>query len=533
MEPSPLRTALDRHRKLNVSLASLAVALLAACAYFALRGPARGPSSIGMAMTDAELKARVVEELVRTGQGIFDSHVDPVVGRVLQPNLREREFQGASISTNWFGLRERSWQQPKPEGVTRVVLLGDSFVFGEGAEEDERVSRQLERLIADQTKRPQWAVEVLAIAVPSWNIEAECAYLRRAMDSVEPDAVLQISCSNDLDDVEGTRGFGSRSRVPTNYVHRGDGRLAYCHPNWYLLAENTNRLIWGLDWQSQDYYRRARESIEALARDLGARRASYVHVYHWSSWNAIARRNLQGALPDEQQAMIPEDFYKDPSTWIGPRDQHWNALGAERVAKLLYVLLRARRLLPQVELPPLGQDEELALQVWNLGEQERPERENAEHFASWQEFGSALDTRAWTEYTKTLVHGGIDLEGMVSPYASVALCNVVGGDLRVAGRCLDTATLDGKLVRVFVDEALVGEIRLARGAAIDARFVVPEPQRARRFLSARFESDDWIYVGEELQHTIVFQLHTLAVEVAAPESSAIEASAAELDAPAR
>lgn len=515
METPSLRAALDRHRKWNVSLASLAVALIAACAYFALRGPAGRSNSIGMAMTDAELKAQVVEELVRTGQGIFDSHVDPVVGRVLQPNLRKRDFQGVSITTNAYGLRERRWQSPKPDGVTRIVLLGDSFVFGEGVVEEDRVSAKLEDLIAERTQRPKWAVEVLAIAVPSWNIEAECNYLRRAIDRVAPDAVFQISCSNDLDDVEGTRGFGSRSRVPTNYAHRGDGRLTYCHSNWYLLASNTNRLVWGLDWQSQDYYRRARESIEALAHDLDARGASFVHVYHWAVWNAVARRELQGSLPDAQQAMLPESFYQDSSNWVAPKDQHWNELGAERVAKLLYWLLLTRRMLPKVELPSLGDDEAYARSMWDLGERELPRIADPEQFTGLPEFRSAIDTRAWTEPTRTLVHGGIDIEGMVSPYAAVALRNLAAGvAVRVTGRCLDTAALEGRLVRVFVDEVPVGELRLQSGAPIDSRFEIPAVQRARRYLSVRFESTDWIYAGEELQHTVVFQLHTLAVEPA-------------------
>jgi hypothetical protein len=522
MHPSDPTKAMARYRKWNLFLISLLVSLVAAAAILMSRRQFSASNPIGMAMSDERLKATVVADLVRAGKGIFDSHVDPIVGRVLQPGLDRREFQNVPVSTNYYGLRERNWAEPKPAGITRVALLGDSYIFGEGTTEEERVCHQLEKLIAAQTGRPQWSVEVLAIAVPSWNIESACAWLRRALDRVEPDLVLHVSCANDLDDVEGVRGFGSRSRAATAFPMRADGRVTYCHPVWFLKAENTNRLIWGVDWESQEYYRRAREAIENLAGELDRRGVNYTHVYHWSNWNAVARKHLQGRLRDDQQAMIPEEFYKRPEFWIGPRDQHWNALGSTRVAELLYSLIRQRDLLPGVELPSLLDKDEAARTVWAVGEQELPDRADPLLMASWQDFGSSLDTRAWTEFTATLVHGGIDFDGYVSPYASVALRNVPGGHVRLTGRALDARVLDGARVAVYVDELSVGTIELVPGLDIDSRFKIPPQLAERPFLSVRFQAGDWVYTGGDLQHTIVFQLHTLAIE--AFDTSGVQAA---------
>jgi len=522
MHPSDPNKALARSRKWNLALISLLVSLVGAGTILFSRPRFSASNPIGMAMTDERLKATVVADLVRAGQGIFDSHVDPIVGRVLQPGLDGREFQNVPVSTNHYGLRERNWAAPKPAGITRIALLGDSFIFGEGTTEQERVCHQLEKLIAAQTDRPQWSVEVLAIAVPSWNIESACAWLRRALDRVEPDLVLHLSCSNDLDDVEGVRGFGSRSRSAPAFPMRADGRLTYCHPVWFLKAENINRLIWGVDWESQEYYRRAREAIENLAGELERRGVNYTHVYHWSNWNAVARKHLQGSLRDDQQAMIPETFQERAEFWIGPQDRHWNALGSIRVAELLYSLIRQRDLLPDVELPSLLEKDEDARAVWAAGEQELPDREDPLLMARWQEFGSSLDTRAWTEFTATLVHGGIDYDGYVSPYASVALRNVTGGHVHLTGKALDARVLEGTRVAVHVDGLTVGSIELAPGQEFDYRFKIPPPLAERPFLSVRFEAGDWVYTSGDLQHTIVFQLHTLAIE--APDTSGVQAA---------
>jgi hypothetical protein len=221
--------------------------------------------------------------------------------------------------------------------------------------------------------------------------------------------------------------------------------------------------------------------------------------------------------------MIPEKFYMRPEFWIGPRDQHWNALGSTRVAELLYSLIRQRDLLPGVELPSLLDKDEAARIVWAVGEQELPDRTDPLLMASWQDFGSSLDTRGWTEFTATLVHGGIDHDGYVSPYASVALRNVAGGHVHLTGRALDARVLDGARVAVHVDELAVGSIELTPGEAFDLRFEVPAQLAQRPFLSVRLQTGDWVYTGADLQHTIVFQLHTLAIEA----SDAVGIQAAE------
>jgi hypothetical protein len=54
---------------------------------------------------------------------------------------------------NRFGFRERDFQLEKPANVYRITVIGDSLTFGNGIEEQDRVSNLLEqRLNADQNR---------------------------------------------------------------------------------------------------------------------------------------------------------------------------------------------------------------------------------------------------------------------------------------------------------------------------------------------------------------------------------------------
>src|SRR6188508_2423085 len=55
----------------------------------------------------------------------------------------QRDFH-YRIDVNSFGLRDREIGVEKPAGVRRVLVLGDSFVFGVGLRNEERFSDMLQ-----------------------------------------------------------------------------------------------------------------------------------------------------------------------------------------------------------------------------------------------------------------------------------------------------------------------------------------------------------------------------------------------------
>ena len=112
-----------------------------------------------------------------------------------------------------------------------------------------------------------------------------------------------------------------------------------------------------------------------------------------------------------------------------------------------------------------------------------------------------------------LIHGGLDLEGLVSPYASCVLLRPAGASaLHVRGRSLPDLVLRGARTRVFLEELAVGELVHEPDAEWKLDVPIPPELEGRELLNLRFESDDYVYRGPDLRHCVVFRLERAALE---------------------
>jgi len=83
----------------------------------------------------------------------------------------------------------------KPDGVYRVVVLGDSFTFAGKVPLEDTFARQLERAVAraDASRR----YEILNLAVPGYNTEQEMLTLKERGLAYRPDLVVVNFVLND------------------------------------------------------------------------------------------------------------------------------------------------------------------------------------------------------------------------------------------------------------------------------------------------------------------------------------------------
>ncbi len=102
---------------------------------------------------------------------------------------------GHKTIENRLGFREREFEVPKPEGVYRVMVLGDSFTWGAGLAEEDRYTNRLEELLA--ARHPGQRVEVLNFGVSGGPTVRERDILREHVDAVDPDLVVIGFCFND------------------------------------------------------------------------------------------------------------------------------------------------------------------------------------------------------------------------------------------------------------------------------------------------------------------------------------------------
>lgn len=112
---------------------------------------------------------------------------DPELGSVLRPGF-EGVAQGVHVSINSHGLRSPETTLEKPDGVFRVLVLGDSWTFGVCIPQDQTYPAQLEKTL--QSNHPNLRIEVINSGVSGYETYNEAVYFRRSGRFFRPDLVL-------------------------------------------------------------------------------------------------------------------------------------------------------------------------------------------------------------------------------------------------------------------------------------------------------------------------------------------------------
>lgn len=464
-------------------------------------------------LTQESVRARAVAQLVDTSAGVWDSHPDPDVGRVLQPNLRGRAAHGSRVDSNAFGWREHAVAIPKPEGLVRVVLLGDSFIWGPGLAAEDRPGVFLERLLEEHTSGEKVDVEVLHVGMGSWNTRAETEYLRRNLSNLSAALVVQVAVSNDLDDSGGTRGFGVVADFSPQHPER-TASLYDFFPVWGLGLgfKRPSHLNKGLSYEGRSRYEENAHRHAALARAVEAAGGRYLLVLAWADQPRTAAHHLTRHLSPAQVSYLPASFREDPRFRIGPADPHWSRGGSEEVARVLYGAILERTLLSRPSLSDWPEARARFRELQAEGEKEAA-LDSPIDLSRWSsEVSREVVLGALTEQTGAQIYGGVDKEGFVSPYASIVLARGPRGRVRISGRALAATELAGAEVRVFLDERPADTITLHPGAPISLDLALPPELEGRPFFDVRFTATDYVYRGPNLRQCVVFQLERLTAE---------------------
>ena len=156
--------------------------------------------STAVALALGEVVARLADPgggNVGGGQTLYEH--DSVLGWKKRPEatvtVSDPEYE-ITETTNSLGLRGREVDRQKADGITRILLLGDSFVEGLAVEEDEVVSQVLERRIRETGKRG--GVEVLNAGTAGYSTDQELLYFTREGVALEPDFTVLFVYVNDI-----------------------------------------------------------------------------------------------------------------------------------------------------------------------------------------------------------------------------------------------------------------------------------------------------------------------------------------------
>ncbi len=108
-------------------------------------------------------------------------------------------YAGAPVVLNSLGMREREFAPAHGRGTFRIVVLGDSMSFGQGAPQEGVWPRVMEAKLAEARPAGIDVIEVINLSVPGYNTLQELAQLREVGLGLHPDLVVVGFFYNDVE----------------------------------------------------------------------------------------------------------------------------------------------------------------------------------------------------------------------------------------------------------------------------------------------------------------------------------------------
>ena len=287
----------------------------------------------------------------------------PPVGKGLHPNVNIR-LRGWSVITNSYGFRDDAFPEQKPPNERRLLMLGDSFLFGHGVDQDKIATAVLERQLLVASGH-LW--QVINTGVGSYATHEQRLIVNTAAERFDVDAVLLLYCLNDCqarfirfsnvheipDYVPaGTRSSPSAYAVLAQRLWRPPLSLYprildYVH--WFIKARRQAAPPQPLN-ESDWAWRFSRENLELIKRRCDALDIPLVIAYlnHYeSSAPGSFSMSVSSALEDFCRChAIPYYDLREPSLRRGLQnhrnsyiDGHPNADGQVILADILFDIL--------------------------------------------------------------------------------------------------------------------------------------------------------------------------------------------------
>jgi len=147
-----------------------------------------------LSLAVAELVARIIVERTHG----FELEYSAELHHKSPSNVSMRDNTGASIRTNADGLRTHQTRDSFRQHHQRIAVMGDSFVFGLGVDDDKAVPQQLESLLRE--RRPGSDVGVLNAGVISYSPLLERSAFREVVRSYSPTLTVLLLDLGDIGD---------------------------------------------------------------------------------------------------------------------------------------------------------------------------------------------------------------------------------------------------------------------------------------------------------------------------------------------
>lgn len=280
---------------------------------------------------------------------------DPTLGWRHLPAVHapfvNRDFS-VTVTINSEGLRGREYPQQR-NNKKRMLVLGDSFGWGFGVNDDESFPAILEQ------KHPDW--EILNASVSGYGTVQQYLYLQELIPRFKPDVVLLLFYDNDFQDNVGRTEYWYRRPV---VVQNGDvfsiKGAPLAPPTWkekleiYVLGHFYLGTI--LDGFAQGVAGKVGQlfssqgSQEQLADDLSATAYILGQLLSWSQSQGVTPIVVMSPLSDTKLAAVEGQcqlahvacFHLKQAfnlhrkeAWHFEHNRHWNVRGHQIAAEAI------------------------------------------------------------------------------------------------------------------------------------------------------------------------------------------------------
>ncbi len=254
---------------------------------------------------------------------------------------------GLRYRINDYGFRGPDYPLAKPAGVQRIVLIGDSFAFGEGVRFEQTLGERLEGQL-NQRAGTAATVEVLNLGVGGANTLSELSYLRHRGIALQPDLVLWLYVLNDagaarLDLWENFKDQYEKRWMRGSYL----ASYLYARVGRQVMGRRYIDDLVGRSKGQRNKWKRSMAWLgeaNELTRSAGAKFlvAIFPFMYRLDDGypfrefhDMVSRYCMEHGI--EVLDLLPAFLGKtDTDLWVHPSDQHPNEIGHQIAADALY-----------------------------------------------------------------------------------------------------------------------------------------------------------------------------------------------------